>query len=79
MLDLQLAVNLPSDLSFDSVPVIIEYLFAVAVPVHLGLGHAVAAHFEGRVVVVFDGLLLERLGEDRLADCVEKKRKVNYY
>lgn len=69
MLNLQLTVHLPTDFSGDGATLIVADLLAFAVPLHFRLGCSVAADLERDVVVVLDGLLLQRLGEYGLAGC----------
>lgn len=76
MLNLQFTVHLSSNFRGNGVPLIIADLLALSEPVNLWLGDSVTAYFEGAVVVILDGLLLEGLGEDRLASCGKFEVKV---
>lgn len=69
MLDLKFTVHLSADFSSNLMPFIIEDLVSVAVPQHVGLGHAVAAHLQCHIIVVLDGLLLEGLCEHWCTGC----------
>lgn len=63
VLDLEFTVDLSADLGGDGVSVVVGDDGSVAVPLHVGLGHAVAAHLQRDVVVVLHRLLLQRLRE----------------
>lgn len=63
VLDLQFAVDLSADLGGDGVSIVVGDDGSVAVPLHVGLGHSVAAHLQRDVVVVLHRLLLQRLRE----------------